>query len=185
MELKFGKKREVPFLVLDIGTEAVKALFVKKSNERISIIGSSLQYFKDEGVFNKGFSEQEFEMEVIKRAVELAKKEAISLVLPKDGIKKIIPSADVALICPQGYSGILKRSNISTTVSPKYIHPHFKDVSRSFIDRKHHLKRKVNAWTVNRKEDLVELMNCGLDGIITDDPKTAVSLKEQLNSSVL
>jgi glycerophosphoryl diester phosphodiesterase len=47
------------------------------------------------------------------------------------------------------------------------------------------LKRKVNAWTVNRKEDLVELMNCGIDGIITDDPKTAVSLKEQLNSSVL
>ncbi|KPJ54932.1 hypothetical protein AMJ47_02575 [Parcubacteria bacterium DG_72] len=77
MELKFGKKKEEPFLVLDIGTEAVKALAIKKSNGKVFILNSSLQYFKDEGIFNRGFSEDEFEMEMIKRAVLAAKKELL------------------------------------------------------------------------------------------------------------
>ena len=73
MESKFGKKGEQPFLVLDIGTEAVKVLSVK----RMSILNSSLQYFSDEGIFNKGFSEDEFEMEKIRRAVLAAKEELL------------------------------------------------------------------------------------------------------------
>ncbi len=91
MELKFGKKKEAPFLILDIGTEAVKALIVKKNNGKVFILSSSLQYFREEGVFDKGFSEEDFEMEMIKRAVAAAKKEVVSLVPPKENIKKIIP----------------------------------------------------------------------------------------------
>ena len=77
MELKFSKKKENPFLVLDIGTEAVKALTAKKINGKTFILNSSLQYFKDEGVFNQSFSEDEFELEIIKRAVLAAKKELL------------------------------------------------------------------------------------------------------------
>jgi cell division ATPase FtsA len=86
MESKFSKKGQQPFLVLDIGTEAVKALIVRKSYGKTSILNSSLQYFTDEGIFNKGFSEDEFEMEIIKRAVlavkeELLIKKPISVIL--------------------------------------------------------------------------------------------------------
>jgi len=91
MELKFGKKKEAPFMVLDIGTEAVKAVFVKKNNGKVFILSSSVQYFREEGIFNKGFSQEEFEMEIIKRTVLAAKKEAVSLILAKEHIKEPIP----------------------------------------------------------------------------------------------
>jgi cell division protein FtsA len=77
MELKFGKKKEYPFLVLDIGTEAVKAVVVQKDKEKVNILKSSLQYLRDEGIFDKGFSEEEFEMEKIKRAVAAAQKDLL------------------------------------------------------------------------------------------------------------
>lgn len=91
MELRFGKKKETPFLVLDIGTEAVKMIIVKKDNKKVSILGSSLQYYRDEGIFNRSFSEEEFEMEIIKRAVFQAKKEVLSSTSLKEKIKEPLP----------------------------------------------------------------------------------------------
>ena len=46
MEFNFWKKKDKPFLVLDIGTEAVKALVVKKSNNSVVVMANSLQYFE-------------------------------------------------------------------------------------------------------------------------------------------
>ena len=69
MELNFFKKKRDSFLVLDIGTEAVKALIFKKNNEKIFILGSAVRYFEDEGIFNKAMSLEEFEIEKTKRAM--------------------------------------------------------------------------------------------------------------------
>jgi len=76
MELSFLNKKEKTFLVLDIGTKAVKTLIVKKNTDKISIVGSSVQYFEDEGVFDGSFTIEDFEIEKIKRAVLKAAKEA-------------------------------------------------------------------------------------------------------------
>jgi len=63
----FGTKRkkEKPFLVLDIGTEAVKALVCRKDNSSIAILGAATQYFEKYGVFTGKL----FEVNVIKKSI--------------------------------------------------------------------------------------------------------------------
>lgn len=63
----FGTKRkkEKLFLVLDIGTEAVKALVYRKDNSEIAILGAATQYFERYGLFNGKI----FEVNVIKKSV--------------------------------------------------------------------------------------------------------------------
>ena len=63
----FGTKRkkEKLFLVLDIGTEAVKALVCRKDNGKIAILGAATQYFERYGVFNGKI----FEVNIIKKSI--------------------------------------------------------------------------------------------------------------------
>lgn len=66
----FKAKKEV-ILVLDIGTEAVKALILEKKDPKSVILGASLQYFEQFGVFDG----LDFEADIIKTAVlEVIKK---------------------------------------------------------------------------------------------------------------
>ena len=52
-------------MVLDIGTEAVKALICRKDNGKIIILGAATQYFERYGIFNGKI----FEVNVIKKSV--------------------------------------------------------------------------------------------------------------------
>ena len=63
----FGTKRkkEKLFLVLDVGTEAVKALVCRKGNSKIAIIGAATQYFEKYGIFNGKI----FEANVMKKSI--------------------------------------------------------------------------------------------------------------------
>ncbi|PIS40219.1 MAG: hypothetical protein COT32_01040 [Candidatus Nealsonbacteria bacterium CG08_land_8_20_14_0_20_36_22] len=61
----FYKKKERPFLVLDVGTEAVKVLACRKENSKTVILGAATQYFERYGVFNG----QDFAAEIIKKAI--------------------------------------------------------------------------------------------------------------------
>jgi cell division ATPase FtsA len=82
----FKKKKEDKFLVLDIGTEAVKALIFKKELSggsdnnfllagkkfRNIVLGHSVQYFEKYGVFNSN----DFENDIFKNAILKALNEA-------------------------------------------------------------------------------------------------------------
>lgn len=81
MELKLLKKKDKPFLVLDVGTEAVKSLIVEKDSE-VRILGSGISYLEDEISFNKAILAEEFETEKIKRAVKESIKSASVSSLP-------------------------------------------------------------------------------------------------------
>ncbi|OGZ17496.1 MAG: hypothetical protein A2V72_01690 [Candidatus Nealsonbacteria bacterium RBG_13_37_56] len=65
MRFSFFKKKETPFLVLDIGTEAIKALLLEKKDKEIVILNHGLYYLEEYGVFNGN----DFETEFIKRGV--------------------------------------------------------------------------------------------------------------------
>ncbi|TET83979.1 MAG: hypothetical protein E3J46_11465, partial [Desulfobacteraceae bacterium] len=39
-----------------------------------------------------------------------------------------------------------------------------------FVTQCHEKKIEVLPWTVNDEEDIVKLLNCGVDGIISDYP---------------
>jgi glycerophosphoryl diester phosphodiesterase len=44
------------------------------------------------------------------------------------------------------------------------------------VARVHKLKRKINVWTVNAEADIRRMIQWGVDGIITDDPRLAVQI---------
>ena len=49
--------------------------------------------------------------------------------------------------------------------------PQYKLVSQSVVDEVHAAGLKLFTWTVNHRWALVRLANCGVDGLISDDPK--------------
>ncbi len=54
-------------------------------------------------------------------------------------------------------------------------HPHFRSLEQHHIDRCHAQGIHVFPYTVNAVEDILRLIHMGVDGIITDDPGTAIS----------
>jgi glycerophosphoryl diester phosphodiesterase len=56
------------------------------------------------------------------------------------------------------------------------LHIHLVDITAQEVARVHKLKRKINVWTVNAEEDIRRMIQWGVDGIITDDPKLAVQI---------
>ncbi len=76
MELNFfgtKKKKDKSFLVLDIGTEAIKVLFSRRGvDEKITILGAATQYFERYGVFDS----KDFETDVIKKSISRAIEQA-------------------------------------------------------------------------------------------------------------
>ena len=91
-------------------------------------------------------------------------------------VQKIEPSVKLAPLL----LGIRKNKTLQKAVDNKfgYIHPQFKLINKSFIDAAHQKDIKVNAWTVDEKDDMEKLIDMGIDGIITNDVELA---KEVLN----
>jgi glycerophosphoryl diester phosphodiesterase len=90
------------------------------------------------------------------------------------------PETHVALLCIPGWEGILQRSFLYTKISPDYIHPYYKDCNENFLKKQINLGRRVNVWTVNEKEDLAKLFRTGVTGVITNDPISAVEVRQKL-----
>jgi len=62
------------------------------------------------------------------------------------------------------------------------LHPHMFFVNKSYVEKAHESGIQVNPWTVNRVIDIKRLINCGVDGLITDVPnvvaKTIIKINE-------
>ena len=59
---------------------------------------------------------------------------------------------------------------------PQYVNPHFSLVNRELTEYLHAKQIRMIPWTVNSKEDMLAMRQCGADGIITDYPELAFSL---------
>ena len=56
------------------------------------------------------------------------------------------------------------------------VNPHFTKVNAEVMAQANELGIKVNTWTVNEPSDISAMALLGVNTIITDDPKTALSL---------
>ncbi len=55
------------------------------------------------------------------------------------------------------------------------LHPHHTLVTAQRVAQTHRQGLKVNTWTVNDEADLERVVNCGVDGIVTDYPAQVVA----------
>ncbi len=54
-------------------------------------------------------------------------------------------------------------------------HPYYKDITKKMVESSHEENLPVNVWTVNKEEDMLRMIEYGVDGIMSDYP---VKLKE-------
>ena len=67
---------------------------------------------------------------------------------------------------------------LATTVAEGFnaVHPFFGRIDEATIAAAHGCGLAVNVWTVNGREDMTRLVAWGVDGLITDDPATAMAV---------
>lgn len=92
-------------------------------------------------------------------------------------IKRLLPTVPAALLTGNGFIGFLGRSFIGRLLAPDLIHPFYTYATRNFIHHQHDIHRKVNVWTVNSSQDIQRCITDQVDGIITDDPPTALRVR--------
>jgi glycerophosphoryl diester phosphodiesterase len=91
--------------------------------------------------------------------------------------RSYLPGVPRGLLALDGLLGVWARS--FGFVFGKYdaLHPHLNDMSQQQSLRVHRLNRRVHVWTVNSEADMRRLFNWGVDGIFTDDPRLALSVR--------
>ena len=61
--------------------------------------------------------------------------------------------------------------------------PYFKDLDAEELSQAREQNLQVMTWTVNDEANLRHQLQLGVDGIITDDPDLATSLRDEINST--
>ena len=92
---------------------------------------------------------------------------------------RLLPEVPRGLLAMPGLLGLWARSFGFMFGDYQALHPHISNTSREQMQRAHRLKRRVHVWTVNLPEEINRLKEWGVDGIITDDPQTAVRALER------
>ncbi|MDO8752667.1 MAG: glycerophosphodiester phosphodiesterase family protein [Anaerolineales bacterium] len=86
----------------------------------------------------------------------------------------LIPEVPRGLLARPGLIGLWARSFGFMFGDYQALHPHISSTSREQMQRAHRLKRRVHVWTANTPAEVNQLKEWGADGIITDDPETAL-----------
>ena len=102
--------------------------------------------------------------------------------LPKNLVRarQILPEVPCAILALPGLKGWLARSIFMENISPQAVNPYFKDTTASYLRRQAKKGRKTNVWTVNNPTDLARLAKDGANGLITDNPLTALGVLKNL-----
>ena len=87
-------------------------------------------------------------------------------------LKEIEPKIRIGFLIPAELvrTRIIKRKILKCEREGFYaIHPHFSGVDKEIVEFAHSNGLKVNVWTVNDSNIMKNLIQMGVDGIITDD----------------
>jgi len=99
-------------------------------------------------------------------------------------LKKIEPKIKIGFLLPAELvrSQSIKRKIIKCEKEGFYaIHPHFSTVNKEIVDFAHANGLKINVWTVNDRNSMINLIQMGVDGIITDEISLAHNAISSLN----
>ena len=62
-------------------------------------------------------------------------------------------------------------------------HPYYRDISKKIVEISHEAHLPINVWTVNDEDDMLKMIEYGVDGIMTDYPLKLKDLCEKNNIS--
>ena len=91
-----------------------------------------------------------------------------------DAVRAVDPSIQTALVC-----GIVQPAQAVARASAHHmvaVHPFDAMCDAGFVRRAHDAGLVVNVWTINDPKRMAELVDMGVDGLITDVPDVARAL---------
>lgn len=161
-----------------------------KNGERLPTLEEYLiEGIKDQGtklvLELKSHSKEKIERRAVKKVVGLIKKYdligqvdfiSFSLFTCKEYLK-YFPGANVAYLNGDISPTELNKmgiNGIDYNIRVLRNNPHW-------VEEAHDLGMTVNVWTVNKREDIIEMMELGVDFITTDDPLLAKTLQNASN----
>ena len=92
-------------------------------------------------------------------------------------INRLNPKIRTALLVGTGIPGWIRRPLENLTPYDD-LHPHYNLITKQLVQRIHLSENRINTWTVNDYDLMVELMSIGVDGIITDDVRSGIRARE-------
>lgn len=95
-------------------------------------------------------------------------------------VRSLHPQLPVAQLTLHGRAGALLRSRIARLlIDYQALHPDYRDVNPSLLDRVHRSHCRLHAYTVDRVKDMMALFCLGIDGIFTNDPILAIKTRQE------
>lgn len=92
-------------------------------------------------------------------------------------VQKIAPN----MPCGMLYSNnLFKEWNYAKTMGWQAIHPNFKSIyGKEYVKSCQDAGVRCHAWTVDNPEDIQNLLNLGIDAIITNTPDVALAIRDK------
>jgi len=89
-------------------------------------------------------------------------------------IKQKAPNLKTGLLFPQGQ--FPSSTDYAIQMNADAVHPNYRNVTISRLKHYHLESIKLNAYTVDKAEDIKFLASIGVDGIITNVPAKAIKI---------
>ena len=88
-------------------------------------------------------------------------------------MKKLRPGLKTAMLYSKAIDKVWEYAK---EIGVDYIHPQHQTIDKDCVASCHANNIGVNAWTVNKPEDIMRMLDIGADAIITDKPDSAIAL---------
>ncbi len=85
-------------------------------------------------------------------------------------VKQVDRNISVGVLHLPFFPAFLNRASFATMVRPDVLHPLYKMVNESYLQKARSKGYRVIPWTVNDKADMKKMVDMGVDGIITNHP---------------
>lgn len=87
---------------------------------------------------------------------------------------RLLPEVPRGLLARPGWRGAWARSFGFSFGDYAALHPYISDLSPQQVRRVHRLKRRVHVWSANTALDVMRIVDWGVDGMFSRDPKMAL-----------
>lgn len=96
-------------------------------------------------------------------------------------VSRLLPDVPRGLLALPGMLGAPARSWMGRIgLVYQAIHPEKRDATPRLIQKAHQRGERVHVYTVNQPQEMLQLIQYGVDGIITDDPPLAFDVLKQM-----
>ncbi len=96
-------------------------------------------------------------------------------------VSRLLPEVPRGLLALPGFLGAPARSWIGRIgLVYQAIHPEKRDATPRLIQKAHQRGQRVHVYTVNQPQEMHQLIQHGVDGVITDDPPLALDVLKHM-----